>query len=291
MDAVLRSPTSRITLSSISMSDYLRCTWMLYGSDPQKFNSDEVLRLMLIHPPKPEQFLRIALDKYTFCYHTPSAPNEFQNFALWPIFTCLSASQIVAILEAALSPKGRIIFTSQHPAILTVAAETIRYYVKTWAGLYVPVVYSRHAQEHIDELAPYILGVTKQSRSLFTAPRDAVLVDLDYKRILTSTPPGSLSPRQRTKYAAILTQALGSTVVDGVPKHLRSAYDQNFRFSAIGSIMTAEKSPSVVKDPEWWDHGKVLSVMNHICKRIVSFSSTTFGLTPDSASAPELQAP
>ena len=250
------------------MSDYLRCTWMLYGKNPDKFNNEGVLRMTRMPPPQSEEFLRIDLEKYTFCYKLPADPNRFQNFALWPIFCCLTAQQLIAVIEAALSPHGRIIFTSQHPAILTVVAESVRFYVKTWAGMYVPVVCSKEAQQHIDEPAPYILGVTKQSRSLFTVPRDALLVDLDFQRIFTSRPPGSLSPRQRKKYAAMLSKVLGSVKTDGVPPHLRSAYDENSQFSAVGAIVTADATVPAVRDPVWWDPVQTDTVMSHISRRV-----------------------
>jgi hypothetical protein len=273
------------------MSDYLRCTWMLFGKDPDKFNSDGVLRLTRMPPPQPDQFLRIDLDRYTFCYKLPSDPSRFQNFALWPFFTCITPPQMIAVIETALSPKGRLIFTSQHHAMLTMACETIRFYVKTWAGLYVPTVYGAHVQEMLVEPAPYMLGVTKQSRALSDAPRDALVVDLDSKRVYTSRPPGSLSPRQRKKYAALLGQALGAVTLDGPPPHLRSAYDQNFRFSAIGSIVATENTPKAVRDPRWWDPVKVSSVVSHICKRVVSSSDILRDHRLMQPTAPELQAP
>ena len=251
------------------MSDYLRCTWMLFGKDPDKFNSNGVLRLTRMPPPRPEQFLRVDLDKYTFCYKMPSHPEEFQNFAMWPLFTCITPVQMVAVIEAALSSRGRIVFTSAHYAILTMACETIRHYVKTWAGLYVPVAYAGHVQQLLEEPAPYMLGVTKQSRALTNPPKDALVVDLDAKRIYTSRPPGSLSPRQRKRYTALLSQALGKVVADGPPPHLKSAYEQNFRFSAVGSIVATGNTPKAVHDPAWWDPVKVSSVINHICKRTV----------------------
>ena len=204
----------------------------------------------------------------TFSTQLPSNSNDFQNFALWPMFTVMNAEQIVAVVEATLSPQGRIIFTSQHPAILTSVAEAVRFYVKTWAGLYVPVVYSRHAQQHIDEPAPYILGVTKQSRALFTAPRDALLVDLDFQRIFTTRPPGSLSPRQRKKYAVMLSKALGSVQTTGVPQHLRSAYDPNSQFSAVGALITSDPDARAIRDPSWWDPVSVRTAMDHISKRV-----------------------
>jgi hypothetical protein len=249
------------------MSDYLRCTWMLFGKDPDKFNSNGVLRLTRMPPPQPSQFLRVDLDSYTFCYKMPADSNDFQNFSLWPLWTCISPAQMIAMIEAALSPKGRIVFTSQHPAMLTIACEVIRHYIKTWHGLYVPVVYSGHVQQLLDEPAPYMLGVTKQSRALSSAPRDALVIDLDMHRIYTSRPPGALSPRQRKKYAALLTTALGKVDHDGPPLHLQTAYEQNTRFSAVGSIVATSNTPKAVRDPAWWDPVKVSTVVAHICKR------------------------
>ena len=97
---------------------------------------------------------------------------------------------MVALLEAALSPSGQIILTSHHTAVMTIVAEAIRYYIGSWAGLYVPVAYGRYAQELIDEPAPYMLGFTKASKPLFNPPKDALVVDLDFNRIFTARPPG-----------------------------------------------------------------------------------------------------
>ena len=239
----------------------------MWSKDPDKFNTQGVQRLMKMPPPKPDQFLRIALDKYTLCYQVPSLSSDFQNFALWPIFTCLSPNHIIAMLDAALSQKAQIIFTSHHVAILTIVAESLRFYLGSWAGLYVPVVYGRHAQALVEEPAPYILGIPKQSRSLFNPPRSALVIDLDFNRIFTSNPPGSLSARQRTKYSTILTQALGKVEIEGVPNHLRSAYEQNIRFSAFGPTL-AENSALTIKEPDWFDHFSVLSAMRQVCDRI-----------------------
>ena len=249
------------------MSDYLRCTWMLFGKDPDKFNSNGVLRLTRMPPPQPNQFLRVDLDSYTFCYKMPADPADFQNFSLWPLFTCITPSQVIAILEAALSRKGRIVFTSSHLAMLTVACESIRHYIKSWSGLYVPVVYGNHVQQILDEPAPYMLGVTKQSRALSSAPRDALVIDLDMHRIYTSRPPGSLSPRQRKRYSAMLAEALGKVDHDGPPAHLQTAYEANTRFSAVGCLVATANTPKAVRDPPWWDPVKVSSVLQHICKR------------------------
>jgi hypothetical protein len=93
---------------------------------------------------------------------------------MWPLFCCLSIPNIVGLIEAALSPTRRIIFVSHYPAMLTVAAETLRFCVRVfeWSGLYVPIVHGRHAKDMVQEPGPYILGFTAECRSLFTAPSD-----------------------------------------------------------------------------------------------------------------------
>jgi len=97
-----------------------------------------------------------------------------QQFSMWPLFSCLSIPNIIGVIEAALSPTRRVIFVSHYPAMLTVAAETIRFCVRVyeWSGLYVPVVHARHAKALVTEPGPYILGFTAECRSLFTAPSD-----------------------------------------------------------------------------------------------------------------------
>ena len=98
---------------------------------------------------------------------------------MWPLFCCLSIPNIVGLIEAALSPTRRIIFISHYPAMLTVAAETLRFCVRVfeWSGLYVPVVHARHAKDMVQEPGPYILGFTAECRSLFTAPSDVSLFE------------------------------------------------------------------------------------------------------------------
>ncbi|RMD40153.1 hypothetical protein DV735_g4983, partial [Chaetothyriales sp. CBS 134920] len=249
------------------LTDYLRCSWMLWSKVPDKFNSDGVLRIMKMPPPKPDQFLRVTLEEYTLCYQVPSLSCDFQNFPLWPLFTCLSTRNLLGVIEAALSPEGRIILTSHHLSILTIAAETIRFYLRTWTGLYSPVAYGRHAQELVDEPGPYILGFSKQSRPLYNAPKDALVVDLDYDRIFTSAPPSSLSQRQRAKYASILAQATHGASIEGVPSHLCSAYQMNVRFSAFGGLM-AQDTTQWIKEPSWWNGALAQQAMQDVSDRV-----------------------
>ena len=214
------------------------------------------------------------MKDYALCYQFPSSPTGFQNFSLWPLFTCLSIPNIVGVIEAAVSPTRRIIFVSHHPAMLTVAAETVRFCVRVyeWSGLYEPVVHARHVKELVQEPGPYILGVTAECRSLFTAPVDALVIDLDRNFVLTSSPPSSLTVGQRTKMINRLTQALNGEVTPaGVPAHLRSAYGGG-KLIPAGQIIVMRGEVESIEDPAWWNQDNVMSVMDHVCEKLVSSS-------------------
>ena len=216
--------------------------------------------------------VRIDMKDYALCYQFPSSPTGFQNFAMWPLFSCLSIPNIVGVIEAALSPTRRIIFVSHYPAMLTVAAETIRYCVRVyeWSGLYVPVVHARHAKELVQEPGPYILGITAECRSLFTAPTDALVVDLDRNFVLTSSPPTALTAGQRTKMVTRMTQALnGDVTPSGVPQHLRSAYGGG-KLVPAGQIIVMRGEVESIQDPEWWNQDAIMAVMDHVCEKMVS---------------------
>ncbi len=210
------------------------------------------------------------MKDYALCYQFPSSPTGFQNFAMWPLFSCLSIPNIVGVVEAALSPTRRIIFVSHYPAMLTVAAETVRFCVRVyeWSGLYVPVVHARHATELVQEPGPYILGITAECRTLFTAPPDALVVDLDRNFVLTSSPPTALATGQRTKMINRLTQALNGDVnPSGVPHHLRSAYGGG-KLVPAGQIIVMRGEVECIQEPEWWNQDAIMSVMDHVCEKM-----------------------
>ena len=156
--------------------------------------------------------------------------------------------------------------------MLTVAAETVRFCVRVyeWSGLYVPVVHARHAKDLVDEPGPYILGVTAECRSLFNAPPDALVVDLDRNFVLTTDPPTALSSGQRNKMISRLTQSLSTEVkASGVPQHLRAAYGGG-KLIPAGQIIVMKGDVESVSDPEWWNQDAVMGVMDHVCEKLVS---------------------
>ena len=252
------------------LGDYLRGMWIHWNKATNLFHAEEVSRILSFPAPRLNDLVRIDMKDYALCYQFPSSPTGFQNFPMWPLFSCLSIPNIVGVIEAAISPTRRIIFVSHYPAMLTMASETVRYCVRVyeWSGLYVPVVHARHANELVQEPGPYILGITAECRSLFTAPTDALVVDLDRNFVLTSNPPTALTPNQRNKFVTRLTQALdGDVTPSGVPQHLRSAYGGG-KLVPAGQIIVMRGEVESIQDPEWWNQDQVMTVMDHVCEKM-----------------------
>ncbi|KAI9035804.1 DENN (AEX-3) domain protein [Aspergillus affinis] len=252
------------------LGDYLRGMWIHWNKATNLFHAEEVSRILSFPAPRLNDLVRIDMKDYALCYQFPSSPTGFQNFAMWPLFTCLSIPNIVGVIEAAVSPTRRIIFVSHYAAMLTIAAETIRYCVRIyeWSGLYVPVVHARHIKDLVQEPGPYILGVTAECRTLFNAPSDALVVDLDRNFVLTSSPPSVLNPGQRTKFINRLTQALnGDVSPSGVPNHLRSAYAGG-KLIPAGQIIVMRGEVESVQEPSWWNQDSVMGVMDHVCEKL-----------------------
>lgn len=252
------------------LGDYLRGMWIHWNKATNLFHAEEVSRILSFPAPRLNDLVRIDMKDYALCYQFPSSPTGFQNFAMWPLFSCLSIPNIVGLIEAAVSPTRRIILTSHHPAMLTIAAETIRFCVRVyeWSGLYVPVVHARNANEMVQEPGPYILGITTECRSLFQPPKDALLVDLDRNLVITDHPPNILTSGQRTKMINRLTQALNSDVeISGVPQHLKSAYGGG-KLIPAGQIIVLRGEVESVQDPSWWNQDAVMAVMDHVCEKL-----------------------
>jgi hypothetical protein len=254
------------------LGDYLRGMWIHWNKATNLFHAEEVSRILSFPAPRLNDLVRIDMKDYALCYQFPSSPTGFQNFAMWPLFCCLSIPNIVGVIEAAVSPTRRIIFISHYPAMLTIAAETIRFCVRVyeWSGLYVPVVHARHVKDLVQEPGPYILGVTAECRNLFTAPTDALVVDLDRNFVLTSSPPSAFTAGQRTKMINRLSNALnGEVAPSGVPQHLRSAYGGG-KLIPAGQIIVMRGEVESIQDPEWWSQDSVMGVMDHVCEKLVS---------------------
>ncbi|KAL8735096.1 MAG: hypothetical protein Q9181_002934, partial [Wetmoreana brouardii] len=252
------------------LGDYLRGMWIHWNKATNLFHAEEVSRILSFPAPRLNDLVRIDMKDYALCYQFPSSPTGFQNFAMWPLFTCLSIPNIVGVIEAAVSATRRIIFVSHYPAMLTIASETVRTCVRVyeWSGLYVPVVHARHATELVQEPGPYMLGITAECRTLISAPSDALVIDLDRNFVLTSSPPTVLNPGQRAKMISRLTNALnGDVAPSGPPAHLRSAYGGG-KLVPAGQIIVMRGEVESVENPPWWNQDSVMSVMDHVCEKL-----------------------
>ena len=76
-----------------------------------------------------------------------------------------------------------------------------------------------------------------------------------------------------------LTQALnGEVAPTGVPQHLRSAYGGR-KLIPAGQIIVMRGEVESVQDPEWWNQDAVMSVMDHVCEKLVSLLPNVCTLT------------
>ena len=111
--------------------------------------------------------------------------------------------------------------------------------------------------------------MTAECRTLFTAPSDALVVDLDRNFVLTSSPPTAWSAKQRQKLISRMTAALnGEVAPSGVPQHLRSAYGGG-KLIPAGQIIVMRGEVESVQDPGWWNQESVMKVMDHACEKLV----------------------
>ena len=116
-----------------------------------------------------------------------------------------------------------------------------------------------------------MLGITAECRTLFTAPSDALVIDLDRNYVMTSAPPTVLSAGQRAKMISRLTNALSGDVSPaGVPSHLRSAYGGG-KLIPAGQIIVMRGEVESVENPPWWNQDSVMSVMDHVCEKLVGY--------------------
>ncbi|BFZ63740.1 hypothetical protein YB2330_004872 [Saitoella coloradoensis] len=251
------------------LTDYLKAMFIHWSRTTNLFSAEEVSRILSFAAPRLNDVLRIDMKDYSLVYQFPSSPSGFQNFPMWPLFSCLSIPNIAGIFEAALSPNGRIIFVSQHTGMLTIASETIRFLCRVyqWSGLYIPVCHASIIASVVNEGGPYMLGLTSESRSLIQAPSDAYVVDLDRNLVQTQAGPAHIfSPRQKQKLIDRLTAALvGEVSITGVPEFLREAF-LGGRLTPMGQVLVLRgKEVETVRDPEWFDQAALMNVVDHFC--------------------------
>ncbi|KAG0377132.1 hypothetical protein BGX24_006666 [Mortierella sp. AD032] len=157
-----------------------------------------------------------------------------KNFSLYPLFRCMSAEDIVTVIEVMLS-EGKIILLSSHLGMLTLAAESLLYlfFPLYWQGVYIPILPAA-LMTCLQAPVPYIIGVERSCCDEEFPPEEACVVDLDKGTIDVQLAPMQLPTRPRRKlvqslemYAPISavkrTPTLRSTAF-GPPDYVKMAY-------------------------------------------------------------------
>jgi hypothetical protein len=54
-----------------------------------------------------------------------------------------------------------------------------------------------------------------------------------------------------------------------VPAHLKSAYGEG-KLVPAGQIIVMRGEVESIQDPIWWNQDNVMSVMDHVCEKLVS---------------------
>ncbi|KAF9180874.1 hypothetical protein BGZ50_005858 [Haplosporangium sp. Z 11] len=139
-----------------------------------------------------------------------------KNFSLFPLFRCLSAEDIVTIIEVT-APVLSI--------TLNVSSE--------YRQLYIPILPSS-LMTCLQAPVPYIIGIERKSQDSDFPPEDACIVDLDKGVIDVQLAPVQLPPRQRRKLIQSLEQYAPtsairrSSVIDnpahGPPDYVKEAF-------------------------------------------------------------------
>ncbi|ORZ16011.1 AEX-3 domain-domain-containing protein [Lobosporangium transversale] len=193
-----------------------------------------------------------------------------KNFSLYPLFRCISAEDIVTLIEVMLS-EGRIIFISSHLGMLTLAAESLLYmfFPLYWHGVYIPILPGA-LMTCLQAPVPYIIGVKRSCCESDFPPEEACVVDLDRGTVNVQLPPIPLPPRPRRKliqsfeqYApsctnsarrrlvAAVTASTAPTAysidsVSGPPKYVQEAYPYS-RLTLFCGVSRAPRRGSIVR--------------------------------------------
>ncbi|KAG0201010.1 hypothetical protein BGX28_006084 [Mortierella sp. GBA30] len=122
-----------------------------------------------------------------------------KNFSLFPLFRCLTAEDIVTIIEVMLSD-GSIVFVSSFLGMLTLASESFLYlfFPLYWQGVYIPILPTA-MMTVLEAPVPYIIGVERSCCNADFPPSDACIVDLDNGTVSLQVAPTPLPPRPRRK--------------------------------------------------------------------------------------------
>ncbi|PSS37752.1 hypothetical protein PHLCEN_2v445 [Hermanssonia centrifuga] len=298
------------------MRDYLTLSWARFSKDVQSHTLQ--ISKILSHPaPRPGELVRLDASSATNGASGSGSETSLEvvsrfpggldfgrglvdvNFTMWPLFKSpygfLSSKTLrtANIVKIALSPTGRILFFSRHPAMLSIAVMTIRYLVELrgWNGVALTAVHSRDAKIYIDDPGPWIMGLATEARYSIRAPPEVCIVDLDINYLnCGAPPPGAVSAKQqRDKYRQKLLSAFEPHYHPdhAVPSEFKEAFPAG-RFRPVCKIQAKRGAAStavadMIKPPEWWHSTRIIQAFDNVLqdkfkkpsllKRISSFGT------------------
>ncbi|KAF9433465.1 hypothetical protein BGZ76_009428 [Entomortierella beljakovae] len=188
-----------------------------------------------------------------------------KNFSLYPLFRCLTAEDIVTVIEVILS-EGKIIFVSSFPGMLTLASESFLYllFPLYWQGVYIPILPSA-LMTCLQAPVPYIIGIERRSCDAEFPPEEACVIDLDKGRIEVQLAPTSLPPRQRRKLIQCLEQYAPTCAIRrspttnnpalGPPAYVKEA----FPHSRLTLFCGVSRAPRPIKRMESRPHSAIMN--------------------------------
>ncbi|KAF8942943.1 hypothetical protein BGZ47_005957 [Haplosporangium gracile] len=173
-----------------------------------------------------------------------------KNFSLYPLFRCLSAEDIVTVIEVMLA-EGKIIFLSSHLGMLTLATESFLYlfFPLYWQGVYIPILPAA-LMTCLQAPVPYIIGVERSCCDAEFPPEEACVVDLDKGTIDVQLAPMQLPARPRRKLVQTLEMYAPTSATQrnsnsqstafGPPEYVKFAYPHS-RLSLFCGVSRAPR--------------------------------------------------
>ncbi|KAF8922558.1 AEX-3 domain-containing protein [Mucidula mucida] len=268
------------------MRDYLTLSWARFSKDVQSHTLQ--ISKILAHPaPRAGDLIKLdASPKGESNESSLEVIARFPggldfgkglvdiNFTMWPLFKCLNIDNILTICEIALSPTGRILFFSRHPAMLGIAVLTIKYLVELrgWNGIALPAVHSRDAKIYIDDPGPWIMGLATEARYSIRPAAEICVCDLDINYVSCPSPPPNVvsTKQQREKYRQRLLSAFESHYHPdhSVPSEFKEAFPAG-RFRPVCKIQAKRGASSAavadqIKAPDWWHSTRIIQAFDSV---------------------------
>ncbi|KIM25078.1 hypothetical protein M408DRAFT_26482 [Serendipita vermifera MAFF 305830] len=289
---------SRVPIYDL-MRDFLTFSWARFSKDVHS-HTLQIAKILSAPVPKPGEFIKLDAspgaekekERDRSGKAISSSPASLEmicrmpggldfgkglvdvNFQMWPLFCCLSLDNILTCCEIALSPTGRVLFTSRHPAMLGIAVSTIKYLVELrgWNGIALQAVHSRDAKIYLEDPGPWILGLATEARYLARTAPEVCICDLDINYVnCVSPPPGHVSSKgQRDRYRRILLGAFDAYFHPdhSIPSEFKEAFPAG-RFRPVVKIQSRRGASSsvgteAIDPPDWWNWTRVVAAFNEV---------------------------